>query len=120
LQHGSINPSVPLLDASAFESPSGFNFYSGQGPRVENFRQPSYRNNDIALEKRIPINEKFTFSLRGEFFNAWNWHYFNSVGLSGANASMAFVNDVASPDFGKWNGEVTNPRNIQVSARLKF
>jgi hypothetical protein len=30
------------------------------------------------------------------------------------------VNDLASPDFGKWNGAVSAPRNIQFGVKLLF
>jgi hypothetical protein len=33
---------------------------------------------------------------------------------------VAFVTDVARPAFGTWNGNVTNPRNIQLSGRIDF
>ncbi len=118
---GSFNPNNPLLDVNAFESPDNFDFYAGQGPRVSNFREPGYTDHDIALEKIIIINEKFAFHLRAEFFNIWNWHHFNTVGVPPAGvASLAYSNDVASPTFGMWNGTVTNPRNIQVGARITF
>jgi len=120
-QHGSIDPSLPLLAAGAFESPNVFNFYAGQGPRVANFRQPGYTDHDLAFEKKIPIKESFAFHLRAEFFNLWNWHHFNTVGLSTSGpGALAFNNDAASPAFGTWNGLVTLPRNIQVSARFTF
>jgi len=32
----------------------------------------------------------------------------------------AFVNDIASPAFGSWNGAVSAPRNIQFGAKLLF
>jgi hypothetical protein len=116
---GGLNPNVPLLTANAFESGNGFNFYQGQGPRVENFRQPGYTNQDFALEKKIAFKERVSFNLRAEFFNTWNWHHFNCVG-STICSNAAFVTDVASPAFGTWNGSVTNPRNIQFSGRISF
>ncbi len=114
-----LNPNLPLLNVNAFESANNFNFYQGQGPRVANFRQPGYTNQDFALEKKIPIKEKVSFSLRAEFFNTWNWHHFNCVG-STICGGVAFDTDVASPAFGTWNGSVTNPRNIQLSGRFSF
>jgi len=116
---GGLNPNLPLLNVNAFEPANSFNFYPGQGPRVENFRQPGYTDQDIALEKRIAIKERVSLRLRAEFFNTWNWHHFNCVG-STICSGMAFVNDVASPAFGTWNGNVTNPRNIQLSGRIDF
>ena len=104
-----------------FEPVSDFNFFGGYGPRADNFRQPGYTNQDLALEKIISFSERVAIHLRGEFFNAWNWHYFNGVGNNNVGpASVAFVTDLASPGFGTWNGLVTNPRNIQVSGRVTF
>src|ERR1700680_2334126 len=63
------------------------------------------------------------FQLRGDAFNVFNAHHFNNVGTfiqSGGSGGSAFNTDVASPDFGKWNGGVSSPRNIQVSGRISF
>ncbi len=118
-----FDPSLPVLNVNAFEPSSSFNFYQGKGPRVQNFRQPSYSDLDIGLSKSVRITERFTFQLRGDAFNIFNQHHFNNVGtflLSGGTGGSAFNTDVASPDFGKWNGGVTAPRNIQVSGRISF
>jgi hypothetical protein len=73
----------------------------------------------LALARDIALAEKVSVHLRADFFNAWNWHHFNCVGTDTCG-SLAFTNDLASPAFGMWNGGVTNPRNIQVSARVTF
>jgi hypothetical protein len=65
--------------------------------------------------KTVPIGEVARFELRGEFFNIWNWHRFVAGG-----AGLAFTTDVASPNFGYWNGSVSAPRTVQVSARISF
>lgn len=118
-----FDPSQPVLNVNSFEPASSFNFYTGKGPRVQGFRQPGYSDFDIGLEKSVHITERFKFQLRGDAFNVFNQHHFNNVGtflLSGGTGGSAFNTDVASPDFGKWNGVVTSPRNIQVSARISF
>jgi hypothetical protein len=118
-----FDPSQPVLNVNSFEPASSFNFYTGTGPRVQNFRQPGYGDLDIGLAKSIHLTERFKFQLRGDAFNIFNQHHFNNVGtflLSGGTGGSAFNTDVASPDFGKWNGVVTSPRNIQVSARISF
>ena len=118
-----FDPLNPVLNVAAFEPASGFDFYTGNGPRVQNFRQPGYRDFDIGLQKLIHISERFTFQLRGDAFNVFNAHHFNNVGTfiqSGGSGGSAFNTDVASPDFGKWNGGVSSPRNIQVSGRISF
>jgi hypothetical protein len=117
---GSFNPNLPLLNAAAFESPSSFNYYLGQGPRVSNLRGFGYHNQDFALIKNTQITERVSFQLRAEFFNLWNWHIFASQGNEFTTNPSAFVTDVASPSFGTWNGSVTAPRNIQIGGRLAF
>jgi len=63
------------------------------------------------------VNERIKLQIRGEFFNIFNLHNFVA---SGAMGSQAFTTDIASPDFGKWTGDVTSPRNIQLGARFEF
>jgi hypothetical protein len=118
-----IDVSKPLLNVDSFEPASGFNFYTGSGPRVEGFRQPAYRDFDLGLQKLVHISERVTFQLRGDAFNIFNTHQFDTVGISIQSSGLggsAFDNDVASPTFGMWNGAVTSPRNIQVSGRISF
>jgi len=119
-----FDPSQPVLNKDAFEPASSFtNFYTGMGPRVQNFRQPGYSDFDIGLQKVIHLTERFTFQLRGDAFNVFNAHHFNSVGAfiqSSGNGGSAFDTDIASQEFGKWNGGVSSPRNIQVSGRVSF
>jgi len=114
-----LNSSLPIFNPSAFEPVSAFNFYGGAGSEVTNFRGPGFHNQDIALIKNMQITERVTAQIRAEFFNAWNWHTFNCPGgVSGG--CMAFDNDISSPTFGMWNGNVTDPRDIQLAARLTF
>jgi hypothetical protein len=120
---GSYDPGKgPLLNKAAFESPSNFNFYLGQGNYTSNLRGPGFHNHDLTFVKITPITEHVGLQFRAEFFNVWNWHMFlrgaADVGLD-AN-SAAFVTDVASPDFGQWNGATTVPRTIQFSMKILF
>jgi hypothetical protein len=71
----------------------------------------------MSIYKDTRISEKVKFQLRFEMFNLWNQHIFTASGQFGESA---FTTDIASPDFGMWNGNVTNPRNIQIGARLEF
>jgi hypothetical protein len=118
-----FDPNEKILNPAAFESPNSFDFYTGQGPRVQNFRQPGYSDFDIGLSKSVHITERFVFQLRGDAFNIFNAHHFNNVGVfiqSSGLGGSAFTTDVASPDFGEWNKTVTPGRNIQVSGRISF
>jgi len=118
-----FDPSKPVLNVSSFEPASSFDFYTGRGARVQNFRQPGYSDFDIGLSKSVRITERFTFQLRGDAFNVFNAHHFNTIGTfiqSSGLGGSAFNTDVASPGFGTWNGNVSSPRNIQVSGRVSF
>jgi hypothetical protein len=108
----------PLLDSAAFEDPSSFNFYYGRGPRVSNFRGFGYHNHDLTIFKRTQITEQVRVELRAEFFNVWNQHVFRCT--TRCFGDPGFDTDVASPTFGQWNGAVTPPRTIQLSAKLVF
>jgi hypothetical protein len=109
----------PLLNADSFEPLAVFEGfgYTGAGPRVQNFRLFGYSNTNMSIYKDTRISEKVKFQLRFEMFNLWNQHIFTASGQFGESA---FTTDIASPDFGMWNGNVTNPRNIQIGARLEF
>ncbi len=107
----------PLFNKAAFEPVESYNFVYGTGPRVSNFRGYGYKNEDLAVYKDFFITERVKFQFRAEFFNLFNWHNFTASGQWG---SQPFTTDLASPDFGKWNGSVTSPRNIQLGARFEF
>jgi hypothetical protein len=118
-----IDASKPLLNKDSFEAAGSFNFYTGNGPRVQGFRQPGYSDFDMGLQKQVHISERVTFQIRGDAFNIFNAHHFNTVGISIQSSGLggsAFGTDVASEDFGKWNHAVTSARNIQVSGRISF
>lgn len=116
-QKDQFDPNQPLFSKDAFEPLDRFNFYLGAGSRVSNLRGFAYHNQDFAFIKDTALVEGWSLQLRAEFFNLWNWHIFNS---SGAWGLSSFNTDLASPSFGRWNGTVTRPRNIQVGARITF
>jgi hypothetical protein len=124
---GSFDPGKgPLFNAKAFEPISAFSLptdpsqplYLGSGTRITNLRGFGYHDQSFALIKNIKLTERLNFQLRGEFFNLWNWHRFNID--SRESGGLPFNTDITSPDFGKWGGGMTNPRNIQVAVRLTF
>jgi hypothetical protein len=114
---GSFNPNLPLFDKTAFEPVSDFNFNYGKGQRITNYRTFAYKNLDFVIAKDIAISERVKFQLRGEAFNATNNHNFTCGGNAGC---IPFNNDISSADFGKWNGTVSTPRNIQIVGRFTF
>lgn len=114
-----LNSTLPVFNLAAFQPASAFNFNPGEGSIVTNYRGPGYHNEDIALIKNTKLTERVNFELRAEFFNVWNWHTFNCAGEQ-SSGCMAFNNDISGPGFGVWNGNVTNPRDIQLAARVTF
>ena len=116
---GSFDPGKgPLFNKNAFEPVSGFNFYYGQGNRIEEtVRSFGYHNQDLSLIKNTRFSGGTNLQIRFEIFNLWNWHMFTNPGQWGG---LAFNNDLASPDFGRWNGSVTEPRTMQLAARFEF
>ena len=117
---GAVDPGKgPLFDPGAFESPEAFNYYWGTGDRVTSYRGQSYRNQDLSLIKNTRMGRRVTLQLRISAFNLWNWHSFVKSG-GYIPTDFPFSTDISSPGFGLWNGSVSNPRNIQLSARLQF
>jgi hypothetical protein len=115
---GGFDPAKgPLLNKDAFESVGAFNF--GRGDRVTDVRGFGYHNQDLSLIKNTKLGNGINLQLRIEAFNLWNWHIFQAQGNVNYGLT-AFNTDLASPDFGKWNGTVSDPRNVQVAARIEF
>jgi hypothetical protein len=110
-----------LYSTDRFQPVDVFNYYGGAGPTVSNFRTFGYSNIDFTIVKNIPFGEKLNIQLRGEFFNILNQHHLVASGSAAdRGGTYAFNNDIASPDFGSWNGTVTPPRNIQLGVRIEF
>jgi len=117
---GTFDPNKPLFNKAAFEPLSAFEAfgYYGQGPRMSDVRGFGYHNQNLGFIKDTKITERLNFQLRVEFFNVWNWHTFTCSNQCFGNT--AFDTDISSPTFGMWNGTVSNPRNVQLGARLEF
>jgi hypothetical protein len=110
-----------VYSTDRFQPVDVFNYYGGAGPTVSNFRTFGYSNVDFTIVKNIPFGEKLNIQLRGEFFNILNQHHLVASGSAAdRGGTYAFNNDIASPDFGAWNGTVTPPRNIQLGVRIEF
>ena len=119
----------PLLNAAAFETKGAFQpagacptctgvyGYTGSGPRITNLRGFGYHNEDFSLVKNTHITERVGFQIRAEAFNVFNFHVFSNTGNFGGSA---ITTDVSSPSFGLWNGSVSDPRNLQIGAKVIF
>ncbi len=74
-------------------------------------RNPNFYNSDISLFKNIPVKEKFTLQVRGEFFNA-----FNIINPGNANGNASTGNQ----NFGRITSISGSPRDIQLEMKLSF
>jgi hypothetical protein len=98
-----VNGKLPVINGmqarDAFGN-SGFNPYYG----------PCLNNWDIVLEKEFPLEGRLKFSVRGEFFNAWNHTQFANPN-TGVNSGSSF-------------GQITSTqhaaRMIQVAGKITF
>ena len=77
--------------------------------RVADVRGPGINKVDITLTKSIAVTERVSMVLQGEFYNA-----LNTTNFSNPNTS------VTSGSFGTITGVLLQPRNIQLSGRIKF
>ena len=98
----------------AFVDPNGARnggaYQFGTLPRVEGaLRLNPYYNEDISVIKETPIKENIMFQLKLELLNAFNRHAFA-------------LPDVTPTDtlFGVPTGTLTTPRNLQITARVRF
>ena len=85
----------------------------------ETVRGFGYHNQDLTLIKNTKLPGNTNVQFRLEAFNLWNWHMFSNP-RSANGAAWPSPNDIASPDFGRWNGSVTDPRSLQLALRFEF
>ena len=117
---GSFDPAKgPLFNKDAFEPVSAFNFYYGKGNRVEESQRAfGYHNQDLSFIKNT------TDGAAARTCSSASRSSTSGTGTCSRNpgewGGLAFNNDLASPDFGKWNGSVTEPRTMQLAARIEF
>lgn len=82
----------------------------GNAPRyMTELRTGPIRNLDVSLMKNFRSREWFRLQFRGEFFNVLNSPQFGSINTS-----------VGSSTYGKANGTINDPRNLQLGLKLYF
>ena len=95
---------------SQWFSPTSFaqalNHFGTEGSN--NMLGPGYQNWDLAAIKNLKFFERYSFQLRGEFFNAFNHENFAGVDTNLADGSFGQV----------VSGHV--PRRIQIGAKFNF
>jgi hypothetical protein len=93
--------------SSAYTSPANYAF-GDAGPELPNVRTFGHIEWDAALMKKIPITERFAFSLKGEFFNV-----LNTVNFGGPTTdiqqptSFGRIFSAGSPRLGQVSGSLS-------------
>ena len=101
---------LKALQGGNLTNPYQFGFTVPNGPRFTGVRGGSYADTDLSLAKRTTFGDRTTLVVSAAGANILNQH---SLGTS-------FGDIIGIPDFGLWTGNVSNPRNIEVYARLEF
>ena len=116
--------SIPARARSSTRTPSSprttFNFYYGTGARVTSFRGFGYHNQDLSLIKNTSLGRPDQPAAPHRGLQPLELAHLHRSRATSSTASSPSNTDLASPDFGKWNGSVTNPRDVQVAARFEF
>jgi len=100
---------LPTLFANP-TAPTGSPTFGVQGVIGRNtFRGPNFQKTDFSVIKRIPITERYRFTVRADFFNLFNRVNF---GLP--------VNGITASNFGRSTFTVSTPRVIQFAGRFEF
>ena len=78
------------------------------------FTGPAYADFDTALQKNIPLSERFNLVLRAEFYNLFNRaNYYNPI------TSYSLNGVTTNPQFGEIQSAHA-PRRIQLAVRLNW
>jgi hypothetical protein len=77
--------------------------------RVADLRGPGIKKWDFTLMKSIPIRERVSLRIQGEFYNAFNTTHFDVPNTT-----------ITNRNFGWITGTMLGPREVQLAARLMF
>jgi hypothetical protein len=90
--------------------------YLPPSPTNGTLRCPGQANENSTLQKneRMGPDGKYAVSIRADFYNLFNRHYYNIVGCGGNRAA------IGAADFGEILGVQANPRQGQFAVRLDF
>jgi hypothetical protein len=97
------------IDRNAFVSAAPFTY--GNTPRTlaHDLRNPSSFNQDLSVQRDIPVGGDTKLRLGVEVFNL-----FNTVVFGGINTNVTNAN------FGRVSSQTSSPRVIQLKARVEF
>jgi hypothetical protein len=107
---GRFNPyNDTYLNPLAFSEPAPYTL--GNAPRTISTRGFAWYNEDIGLAKEVRFRERYSFTLEGHAFNAFNRVLFGGLDSFGPGTNS---------DYGHMNGQGNTARVLQVSGTLKF
>ncbi len=98
------------FNTSAFVAPANNSFLFGNAGR-NTVRGPSLSNLDLSVFKVLKIRERFTFQIRGEFFNIPNHPNYGQPNVQVGNAAFGTIRALASG---------ANLRQTQIGLKLLF
>jgi hypothetical protein len=78
---------------------------------------PHFARFDLSVLKRVKLNERFNFELRGEFLNAFN--HINFFGVTGASSSQT-LGQITAAYTDSSNTQDPGGRLVQIVLRLNF
>jgi hypothetical protein len=86
-------------------------------PATSALRCPGQANENVSLLKNFTMGSdgQYRLSLRTEFYNLFNRHYYNIIGCGGNRASVG-----NTANFGRITGVADNPRQGQFAIRFEF
>jgi hypothetical protein len=96
-----------IINPAAFSQPAAYTFGNAR-PQYSDVRTFKILNEDFAIIKDTRLNERLTWTIGANFFNAFNRHRFSSFDTTWSDAA-----------FGQATA-VTQPRFIQINTRLAF
>ena len=90
-------------------------------PYNSRLRCPGQANENTTFLKndKIGPDGKYNLSIRMDFYNVFNRHYYNILGCGG-NVSQIGASDSLGSLFGRILGVQDNPREGQFAIRLDF
>ena len=113
---GSGSCTTGFWNCSAFSDPnSGANrgtgaWTFGDFPRNSaDIRGFAFYDEDLGVNKHIPIHENISADFRGEMFNAFNRHSFNKPDSG-----------IQDDNFGQVSSTLLGPRNVQFTLRITY
>ena len=97
------------IDRTAFVSAPPFTYGNTQRTLTYDLRNPGYFNQDLSVQRDIPVNGSVRVKLGVEIFNL-----FNNVVFGGINTNITNAN------FGRVTSKDDSRRDIQLSLRFLF